>query len=253
MHMFRRYIGIDYSGAGAPNSRQTGLRVFECTPESEPMQITPPGDPEHWNWTRPNLGAWLIERLQKSEPTIVGIDHAFSLPMSYMTRNRQTSWDGFLSHFEALWPARDRAVKDLKETNGVRGQNDEFRLTETWTAAAKSVFEFGVPGAVASSTHAGIPWLREIRSSQGRDKVHFWPFDGWGIARGAHAIVEVYPSLFRRRYESSLEGDRLDAWSIAKWLQEADGLDRLKYYLDPPLTPDEKKIAELEGWILGVA
>jgi hypothetical protein len=37
-----------------------------------------------------------------------------------------------------------------------------------------------VQGAVAKSTHAGIPWLRFIRQRLGA-RVHFWPFDGWDI------------------------------------------------------------------------
>ena len=49
-------------------------------------------------------------------------------------------------------------------------------------------------GSVAKSTHAGIPWLRFIRQRL-RDRVHFWPFDGWDIPAGRSAVVEVYPSL----------------------------------------------------------
>ncbi len=33
------------------------------------------------------------------------------------------------------------------------------RLTEERAGSAKSVFHFDVPGSVAKSTHAGIPWL----------------------------------------------------------------------------------------------
>ena len=52
------------------------------------------------------------------------------------------------------------------------------RLTEERARGAKSVFHFDVQGAVAKSTHAGIPWLRFIRQQRGA-RVHFWPFDGW--------------------------------------------------------------------------
>ena len=38
------------------------------------------------------------------------------------------------------------------------GDASWFRLTERWTAGAKSVFRFDVQGAVAKSTHAGLPW-----------------------------------------------------------------------------------------------
>ncbi len=37
------------------------------------------------------------------------------------------------------------------------------RLSEERSGSAKSVFHFNVPGSVAKSTHAGLPWLRFIR------------------------------------------------------------------------------------------
>jgi len=57
------------------------------------------------------------------------------------------------------------------------------------------VFHFDVPGSVAKSTHAGLPWLRFIRQRLG-PRVHFWPFDGWDIPPGRSAIAEVYPALW---------------------------------------------------------
>jgi hypothetical protein len=44
-------------------------------------------------------------------------------------------------------------------------------------------------------------------------RVHFWPFEGWEILARRSAIAEVYPSL----------------------------------------TPPERAVAQVEGWILGVA
>ncbi len=44
---------------------------------------------------------------------------------------------------------------------------------------AKSVFHFDVPGSVAESTQAALPWLRLIRRLRLGARVHFWPFDGW--------------------------------------------------------------------------
>ncbi len=54
------------------------------------------------------------------------------------------------------------------------------RVTELRARTAKSVFHFDVQGSVAKSAHAGIPWLRCIRH-QLKDRVHFWPFDGWSV------------------------------------------------------------------------
>jgi hypothetical protein len=115
------------------------------------------------------------------------------------------------------------------------------------------VFQFGVTGEVAASTHAGLPWLRYIRRRLG-DAVHFWPFDGWEIPAGRSAIVEVYPSLWRGRFQ--LEGvteHQQDAYGVAAWLREADRAETLVSFLSPALTADERSTAMVEGWIVGVS
>ncbi|MBI4189735.1 MAG: hypothetical protein HY525_04275 [Betaproteobacteria bacterium] len=131
----------------------------------------------------------------------VGIDHGFSFPDSYFKRYGLKSWDEFLADFCRRWPTdRDHTYVDfvrdgmLERTHGwpppdarVRDAK-EFRLCERWTSSAKSVFQFDVQGAVAKSTHAGIPWLKRIRGSCG-DAVHFWPFDGWSPPGGKTVAV----------------------------------------------------------------
>ena len=116
----------------------------------------------------------------------------------------------------------------------------------------KAVFHFDVQGSVAKSTHAGIPWLRFIRRQLGC-RVHFWPFDGWHIPAGRSAIVEVYPRLWSggfSRDDRTL--DQHDAYSIAAWMARADRDGELADALGPMLDPDQRSIAEIEGWILGV-
>lgn len=115
------------------------------------------------------------------------------------------------------------------------------------------MFEFTGPG-VAHSTHAGLPWLRRLRKSVSRDKVHFWPFDGFCVGDEKSVVAEVYPSLFSRRYPQLERTEHEhDAWSAAKWPSEMDATDRLDRYFLPPLTRDERRRAKLEGWILGVS
>jgi len=133
------------------------------------------------------------------------------------------------------------------------GRSNEFRLCEKWTSSAKSVFKFDVQGQVAKSTHAGIPWLWHTRREVG-DRVHFWPFDGWDIPEGVSVIAEVYPSILRSRYsKQDRTQDQHDAYSVARWLKDICEGGHLGRYLDPPLADDEREIAELEGWILGIA
>jgi hypothetical protein len=127
------------------------------------------------------------------------------------------------------------------------------RLTEERAGGAKSVFHFDVQGSVAKSTHAGIPWLRFIRQRL-EERVYFWPFDGWDIPAGRSAIVEVYPALCSRSFaRADRTGDQHDAYSIAAWLSRADRDGSLAAFLKPDLTPPERAVAQVEGWILGVA
>jgi hypothetical protein len=101
-------------------------------------------------------------------------------------------------------------------------------------------------------THAGIPWLRFIRQRLG-ERVHFWPFDGWHIPVGLSAIAEVYPRLCSRDFAPENRiGDQHDAYSIAAWLRRADHDGSLATFLKPVLTPPERTVAQVEGWILGV-
>jgi hypothetical protein len=119
--------------------------------------------------------------------------------------------------------------------------------------AIRSAFHFDVQGQVAKSSHARIPWLWHIRREAG-DRVHFWPFDGWQVPAGVSLIAEVYPSILRNRYQPDLTSPHEhDAYSVARWLKQTCERGFVERYLDPPLTPEERRTADLEGWILGVA
>ena len=255
---FAGYIGIDYSGAQTPKSSLPGLRIFMADRESPPVEVPPPPSPRKY-WTRQGIAAWLAERLP-GERLVVGIDHGFSFPLRYFEKHRLApDWAGFLDDFQHYWPTdedniyvdfvRDRFHGDSPARSGSRRWR---RLTEKRAGAAKSVFHFDVPGTVAKSTHAGLPWLRYLRQRVGH-RVHFWPFDGWSIPADRSAIAEVYPSLWSRSFpREGRTGDQHDAFSIASWLRRADLDGSLADFLDPPLTPSERTIAEIEGWILGV-
>ena len=202
---------------------------------------------------------WLVERLAEEIPTLVGIDHGFSFPLRYFEAHRlPPDWPGFLDDFQRHWPTDENIYVDFVRDGSVgdgaaRGGNSRWRrLTEERAGGAKSVFHFDVRGAVAKSTHAGIPWLRFIRQQLG-SRVHFWPFDGWSIPAGRSAIAEVYPALWSRSFAT--EGrtpDQHDAYSIASWLSRADREGILATLLNPNLTPPERTVAQVEGWILGV-
>jgi hypothetical protein len=48
------------------------------------------------------------------------------------------------------------------------------------------------------------------------------------------------------------DGDEQAAYAVAAWLQRADLNGSFGRYLNPPLTMEERGVAAVEGWILGV-
>lgn len=258
--MFSRYVGVDYSGAETPGQSLPGIRVFVAGGDAAPpVEVAPPPGPGKY-WSRCALAEWLIEELGGGVPTLVGLDHAFSFPLGYFDKYRlDRNWTSFLDDFQRHWPTDgDHTYVDLVRDGDVgdgaarQGNSKWRRLTEERTGRAKSVFHFDVPGSVAKSTHAGLPWLRAIRQRLG-GRVHFWPFDGWTIPEGRSAIVEVYPSLWSKRFQPEARNSHQhDAYSVAAWMAKEDRSGRLGGYLDPGLSELERSLAAVEGWILGV-
>jgi hypothetical protein len=249
-------IGIDYSGAKTPVSRSSALQVYEASGGQEPRPVIAPASTNQSkrNWCRREIATWLAARAKQDAPFIAGIDHGFSFPKSYFERYSLRTWDQFLADFSRHWPTdQSHVTVDAFRDAALRtGCNTDFRLTETWTSSAKSVFQFDVQGSVAKSTHAGLPWLLQMRNEL-RDRIHFWPFDGWIPPPAKSVIAEVYPSIFRNRYpRENRMCDQQDAYSVARWLSETSRAGSLDRYFDPPLTDDEREIAKLEGWILGI-
>jgi hypothetical protein len=255
MPAFARTIGIDYSGAETATAALTGLRVYLAAGDGPPVQVPPPPSSRRY-WTRKGLAEWLVERLADDVATLVGIDHGFSFPLRYFeVHGLLPDWPQFLDDFQRHWPTDEDHlyvdfVRDGLHGDGAARMGDARwrRLTEQRAGRAKSVFHFDVPGSVAKSTHAGIPWLRFIRQRAG-DRVHFWPFDGWDIPAGRSAIAEVYPALWSRGFANEgRTGDQHDAFSIVAWLSRADGDGRLAAFLKPDLSPPN---ARWRGWRAG--
>jgi hypothetical protein len=107
-------------------------------------------------------------------------------------------------------------------------------------------------GSVAKSTFAGLPWLLYLRKKC-RRPLHFWPFEGWEVPEDKSVVAEVYPSLWTRRFpKEGRDGGEQAAFAAAAWLQRADLSGSLGSYFNPPLTPEEREVAAIEKWILGV-
>lgn len=256
---FTRYIGIDYSGAQTPTSSLKGLRVYMVDRESLPTEVQPPPSPRKY-WTRRGIAEWLVARLAEDVPYIVGIDHGFSFPLRYFeVHHLLPDWPSFLEDFQQHWPTDEDNtyvdfIRDGLCGNGETrsGRTRWRRLTEKRAGSAKSVFHYDVPGSVAKSTHAGLPWLRYLRQKLD-DRIHFWPFDGWEIPTGRSAVVEVYPSLWNRIFpREDRSADQHDAYAVSAWLRQTDLDGSFAKFLNPSLLPGERAVAQVEGWILGV-
>jgi hypothetical protein len=157
-------------------------------------------------------------------PAIVGIDPSFSFPLRYFeVHHLLPEWPAFLDDFQRHWPTHEDHtyvdfIRDGMCGNGeARSGNARWRRITEERAKAKSVFHFDVPGSVAKSTHAGLPWLRYLRQRLG-DHIHFWPFDGWEIPAGRSALVEVYPSLWSKSLpREGRTSDQHDAYVASSW------------------------------------
>ena len=83
--------------------------------------------------------------------------------------------------------------------------------------------------------------------------MHFWPFDGWSPPLGRSVIAEVYPILWSRTFpKEDRNAHQHDAYSVARWMQEADAAGELTKHFQLQLRPRDRLVAQLEGWILGL-
>ena len=258
LQLFERYIGIDYSGAETPTSSLKGLRVYMADRTRKTVEVQPPPSARKY-WTRRGIAEWLVERFTENVTTLAGINHGFSFPLRYFeVHHLLPDWPTFLDDFQHHWPTDgDHTyvdfVRDGNCGNGAdRSGNSRWRRMTEERAGAKSVFHFDVPGSVAKSTHAGLPWLRYLRRQVG-DHVHFWPFAGWELPTRRSVIVEVYPSLWSRSFaREERTPDQHDAYSVAEWMRRADHDGTLSSFFDPFLSPPVRMVARVEGWILGI-
>jgi hypothetical protein len=256
---FARYVGIDYSGAQTPAASLPGLRMYITDRTSPACEVQPPVSPRKY-WTRRGIAHRLAELVAEDTPTLIGIDHAFGFPLRYFEQHAlPLDWPAFLDDFQRHWPTDEEHLYVDFIRSGVRGdgaarwgKSTWRRLTEIRAGGAKSVFHFDVQGSVAKSTHSGLPWLRFLRCHLGT-RLHFWPFDGWQIPAGRSAVAEVYPAMWSKGFpRESRNEHQHDAYSIATWLRNVDTNQTLPTFTNLQLEKGTRKIAEIEGWILGV-
>jgi hypothetical protein len=250
---YHQHIGIDYSGASSPIHARPNLKICRSFAANQPALVQPPNK---GHWSRASAYAWITGLLDEGsdEPVLIGLDHGFSWPQTYLDALNLKNWQQVLDNVEIHFGSlRDLQINGNVDLKSFEAFESDLRLTEERTVAAKPVFDFR-PHGVAHSTLAGLPWISLLRKQFGK-KIHFWPFDGWTPPDDKHCIVEVYPTLFRRRYAADtkgMDGDSRDAYCACRWIQEADQNGWLATYFHPQLTATQDARARREGWILGV-
>lgn len=262
MTSFEHFVAIDYSGAGAPTAGNPGIAVWEMAADDDaPRIIQDPKRGRRTHWSRSNLHEWICDVVAAQSPrTLIGIDHGFSWPVAAMDAVKQRTWEDWLGYMNEKWGrlrsepiSSAKAALSFEQFARADATRSDLRLTEKFSSSAKSVFNFNGAG-VALSTLAGLPWLDELRRKH-REHVHFWPFDHWEPASKKHCIVEIYPSLFSRRYprpDGVITQHPHDAAATCQWMKEAQQNGWLPSFFSPFLSEGHREQARREGWILGI-
>jgi hypothetical protein len=127
-----------------------------------------------------------------------------------------------------------------------------WSLTEVRAGAAKSVSVS--TDRVGGEVHQCRSAVVAPSSTRSGSRIHFWLLDRWHIPPGRSVLAEVYPALWNRGFaREGRDAHQHDAYSISAWMRHADDTGSLSGFFDPDLEEDERKTAEIEGWILGVA
>ena len=255
---FDTFIGIDYSGASHTDAPLPGLRVYQASLDHSAIEILPPASSRRY-WSRRQVAEWLAEII-RSKTALIGIDHGLCAPLEYFTQNQLAlDWTIFLNTFTHIWNTDTAAISVEQVRKRLRSEESSPRFHAKWRrlcevrSKAKSIFHFDVPGSVAKSTHAGLPWIKYLLT-ECSDHLHVWPFHGWEIPKSKSVLTEAYPSLYRKSLAppEHFTGDQRDAWAIAEWLRRSYLNKSLYKLFQPQMPEDELRLASLEGWILGL-
>ena len=78
-------------------------------------------------------------------------------------------------------------------------------------------------------------------------------FEDESTTVASELVTGICPALWSRTFPSAgRTPDQQDAFATAEWLRGADADGSFEKFLCPELEPNERKAAEIEGWILGV-
>ena len=254
------FVGIDWSGD--KKSFQSGIAVATAT-----VGVPSPVIVQR-RWSRDSVVKWLCEQANERR-ILVGIDFAFAHPFV----DRECYYPGFgraprtpcelwafvdrvaaeRPNFYAAEPIRDSEVGDWYQFQGRQNARYAWRLRGTENAAAqckgvspKNTFN-AIGRSVAEGSLAGMRVLHYLHKEH-RDLFRIWPMED--ICSGKSAIVEIYPTFYRKKGkfkdgESENEHERdalLSAEAIRHYAQKGECWNREQC----------ANAKEKEGWIFGV-
>jgi hypothetical protein len=100
MHLFERYVGVDYSGATTAESSLKEIRVYAATAAADPQQVLPPSSPRKY-WSRCELAKWLLEQLSGEAPHHCWDRSRTFISLTYFKRHGfPLDWPRFLDDFQ---------------------------------------------------------------------------------------------------------------------------------------------------------
>lgn len=211
--MFKKYIGIDWSGANGPYLKK--LQVAVCEPGKSLPQLVSPSKGKYWR--RDDLVDWIIKEVKQSR-ILVGIDFGFAYPYldksAYFPRHPESPksasdlWQKVDSICQGepnfyAGPFYKERVTTFSEYlcyqsyKGAYFDNNRLRRTEQACkligTRPTSLFKCVGADQVGSGSAAGMRVLHFLATNHNR-KISIWPFDN--VSQGKSAMVEIFPRLF---------------------------------------------------------
>jgi hypothetical protein len=207
---FDTYVAIDWSGA---EGRYEGIAIARCEPgDGAPRLVAP----EAARWTRSAVAGWLDAELKSGRRLLIGLDLAFGMPfepdIGYAGAAQATDifalWDAIevasaaapdfgcapvIAHrdFGPLYWRQGKRPRDWR----LRQRRSEAACAAATGTRPECVFKLIGAKQVGKASLTGIRVLRDVRA-RNRDCVAVWPFEP---VAGKSALVEIYPTLFRKQ------------------------------------------------------
>jgi len=213
---FDAFVAIDWSGAAGSYA---GIAVAMCRAGRAAPRLV---RPRSIRWTRQAIANWVTSQVGAGQRLLIGFDFAFGFPfepeVGYLGGQAQE-----IDEINALWSLMEtkscgepdfgcnRVVADPDYTllfwkSGLKPEHwvERKRLTERACAEATgtrpdTLYKMLGSKQVGKASITGMRVLRHIRS-RSADAVAIWPFE----TVRASAIVEIYPTMFRKRATGSL-------------------------------------------------